>query len=261
MVKALVISGYGINCEEETLAAFKLAGAGGDILHINDLILQPKKLQEYQIISIAGGFSYGDDTGAGNGFAQKIRHHLWDEVKAHVERDTLWLGICNGCQVMIRLGLAPAEEAYGKPSAAVAHNASNRYQCRWVDVKVETPNSPWLKDIERMHIPVAHGEGNMIFAGSANLAAHRALSYIRPNGAPAKGEFPYNPNGSMEDCAGLIDKTGRVLALMPHPERGMFFTQRDDFPQQKERYMREGKPLPQFSDGIKIFQNAVKYFA
>lgn len=262
--KALVLAGYGLNCEEETLFAFERAGLSGAIRHINDLIENPRELDETQILAIPGGFSYGDDTGSGNAFAQKMRLALWEPLKKFVERDTLTIGICNGCQIVTNLGLAPpAGHDYGERLVAVTYNLTARYGCRWIDVKTASSKSPWLAGIESMHIPVAHGEGRFMMDKKILETLKKnnqlALQYTK-NGAPANGEFPYNPNGSMDDIAGITDETGRVLALMPHPERGMFTWQRDDYDRLKDRAQRDGKPLPEESDGMALFHNAAAYF-
>lgn len=268
--RTLVLSGYGLNCEEESAHAFRYSGAEADIVHINDLLDAPERLDDYQILMVPGGFSYGDDTGSGNAFANKLRNRLMEPLQRFVARDTLTLGICNGCQILTQLGLVPGlEQAEAGRRVSVIYNSSNRYQCRWVDVAIPADSvaakSPWLSGIERMHIPVAHGEGNMVmaedtleFLGSEGLIA---LRYVTPEGKAAYGEFPYNPNGAMADIAAVSDKTGRVLAMMPHPERGMFFTQRDDWPLLKAQYQREGKALPEESDGMALFRGAVAYFA
>lgn len=262
--KALVIAGYGLNCEEESAHAFSHVGFDASIMHINDLIENPKALDEYQALCIPGGFSYGDDTGSGNAFAQKMRLTLGDALKAFVARDTLTIGICNGCQVVVNLGLAPAlGDKYGTRQVAVTHNASARYQCRWIDVRVEESNSPWLQGLQSLHIPVAHGEGRFMM-DDATLKALQdnnqiALRYAK-GGAPANGEFPYNPNGSTDDIAGLTDPSGRVMVLMPHPERGMFTWQRDDYAALKDKARRNGQALSDNSDGLKLFQNAATYF-
>lgn len=263
--KALVIAGYGLNCEEETALAFEHVGFTAIIRHINDLIENPKELQAVQALCIPGGFSYGDDTGSGNAFAQKMRLTLWDHLKEFVERDTLTLGICNGCQVTVNLGLAPAlNNKYGERSVAVTHNASARYQCRWIDVAVQKTKSPWLTSIETMHIPVAHGEGRFMMDTAVlkqlNDTGQTALRYVKPDGTAAKGEFPFNPNGSTDDIAGITDPSGRVLALMPHPERGMFLSQRDDYAILKEKARRSGQTLPDTADGMALFENAARYF-
>lgn len=263
--KSLVIAGYGINSEEETSFAFEQAGFQSTIRHVNDLIDNPKELDDTQVLCIPGGFSYGDDTGSGNAFAQKMRLTLWDHLKKFVERDTLTLGICNGCQIVANLGLAPAiDKQYGERFVAVTHNLTARYQCRWVDVDVQSSKSPWLNGIEKMHIPVAHGEGRFMMdkAILEKLQENKqiALCYIKPDGEIANGEFPYNPNGATNDIAGMTDPTGRVLALMPHPERGMFTWQRDDYAILKDRAKRDGKTLAEPSDGLQIFQNAANYY-
>lgn len=263
--KSLVLTGYGINSEEETSFAFEQAGFTSQVRHINDLIENPDELNETQVLCIPGGFSYGDDTGSGNAFAQKMRLTLWDHLQKFIARDTLTLGICNGCQIVANLGLAPAiDKKYGERFVAVTHNLTARYQCRFVDVTVQDTNSPWLTKGTKLHIPVAHGEGRFMMADETLKTLKDmkqiALRFTKPDGAPANGEFPFNPNGAMDDIAGITDPTGRVLALMPHPERGMFTWQRDDYAMLKDRARREGKTLPETSDGIQIFHNAAQYF-
>lgn len=285
--KALIIAGYGLNCEEESAFAFEHVGLPSTIIHINDLIENPKTLNDYQALLIPGGFSYGDDTGSGNAFAQKMRLTLMDELKEFVARDTMTIGICNGCQIGANLGLAPAiDGAYGTRQVAVTHNASARYQCRWIDMKVEENNSPWLQNIHSLHVPVAHGEGRFMM-DDATLKTLQgknqiALRYIKPSMPPltpppaggkntaqqdsggeyqrANGEFPFNPNGSTDDIAGITDESGRVLVMMPHPERGMFSWQRDDYAALKDKTRRNGQALSDNSDGLQIFQNAAEYF-
>lgn len=264
--RVLVMAGYGLNCEEETLFAFEQAGGSGEIIHLNDLIDTPERMEQFQILAIPGGFSYGDDTGSGNALANRLRHNLWEEIARFVDRETLTLGICNGCQVVANLGLLPTLEGeWGKQEVALLHNTSGRYQCRWVHLQIYDPQSPWLTGIDSMYVPVAHGEGNFYMDAETldqmKAEGMIAARYVTPDGQPAKGEFPYNPNGSLEDIAALTDQSGRVLAMMPHPERGIFFTQRDDWPLLKEEYKRSGKTLPKESDGMQLFRNAVAWFA
>lgn len=261
----LVIAGYGLNCEEETLFAFKQARATGDIIHINTLIDTPHILHNYQIMAIPGGFSYGDDTGSGNALANRIRHNLWEELMTFVSQDRLILGICNGCQVLVNLGIVPAlHQHYGERKVAMLHNATNEYQCRWVDVQAKSSHCVWTKDIKQLHIPVAHGEGN--FAMEADTLAQLqaddliALTYVHSDGRPAERVFPANPNGSVADIAALTDPTGRVLAIMPHPERAIFMSQRDDYVQRKDQATRLNKKCDTTSDGLVLFTNAVSYF-
>lgn len=265
MTKALILAGYGLNCEEETLHAFQRSGIDGKIIHINDLIDNPKALDEVQILTVPGGFSYGDDTGSGNAFAQKMKLALWEPIRKFIARDTLTLGICNGCQIIANLGLLiPPGHEYGERVVAVTHNLTARYQCRWVDVKANAANtSPWLSGLSAMHIPVAHGEGRFMMAPETLKTLEQtgqiAFRYMKGE-QPAAGEFPYNPNGSTADIAGMTDASGRILALMPHPERGMFSWQRDDYMEAKDRAQREGRTLPEESDGLALFRNAAAYF-
>lgn len=284
--QALILAGYGLNCEEETLHGFNVNGIDGKIIHINDLIENPNVLNQAQILAIPGGFSYGDDTGSGNAYAQKIRLSLMEHIQTFIARDTLTIGICNGCQILTNLGLIT-----GTRDVAVTYNENNRYQCRWVDVAINADNtSPWLNGIETMHIPVAHGEGRFMME-PATLEALRpqiAAQYIKPtphrhpgegrdlpdtqqdaglhrhddNGdwQPANGTFPYNPNGSLADIAAMTSADGKILAIMPHPERGMFTWQRDDYAELKDAAQRNRAPLPEAADGLQLFANAAKYF-
>ncbi|HPS59070.1 MAG TPA: phosphoribosylformylglycinamidine synthase I [Spirochaetota bacterium] len=262
----LVITGYGINCEEETSYAFRIAGAETSIVHINDIIENKSMLKDYRIMMFPGGFSYGDDTGSGKALANRIKNNLSDEIREFMRRDTLMLGICNGFQVLVNLGVVPATDGFtGKSQAALEYNKTFRYQCRWIDVNVDK-ESPCMftRGIERMHIPVAHGEGNF-YAPDDILDAINAkklvtMRYIKPEGTPAGGEFPFNPNGSVMDIASVCSPDGRIMGMMPHPERGMFFTQRDDWTSLREEYRRRDEDIPEYSDGIQIFRNAVTYF-
>jgi phosphoribosylformylglycinamidine synthase I len=264
--RVLVLTGYGINCDGETAFAFRAAGARADIVHINDLIADRAMLDSYQVFSFPGGFSYGDDTGSGKALANRIRNNLMDDLCRFAGRDTLILGICNGFQVMVNIGIVPALDGFaGGAMAALEHNVTFRYQCRWVDLTVEKGSpSIFTRGIDRLHIPVAHGEGNF-FALEDVMARIEGsglvtMRYTRPDGVPAKGEFPWNPNGSMNDIASICDPSGRIMGMMPHPERGMFFTQRDDWTLIREGLKREGGALPELSDGFAIFRNAVEYF-
>ena len=265
-LKIFILSGFGFNCEEETKFAFAYCGANAKIIHINDLIENKKLIDEYQIFVVPGGFSYGDDTGSGNAMANKIRNHCWSELLNFISEDKLILGICNGFQALVNLGLLPAiNNEYGKRNAALLHNTSARYVNRWINVKTTSDKCVFTKNISRMFIPVAHGEGNF-FVEEETLSQLKsnnqiALQYVREDGTNANGEFPYNPSGSLDDIAGICDATGRIFGLMPHPERGMFFTQRPDWTLLKEQFKREKKELPTESDGIEIFRNAVKYFS
>ncbi len=270
--RALVITGYGLNCEEETALAFKLAGAASEIVHVNDLIDGRKKFKKYQILAIPGGFSYGDDTGSGNAFANKILNNLGDDLISFAKADKLVIGICNGFQILTNLGLVPAcpasaaavDEKYGERQAALMHNKSTRYEARWIWLKNHSTKSPWTKDINLIHLPVAHGEGNFYVTDDIltkmKIADQIAAQYVHEDGSPANGEFPVNPNGALDDIAAITDPSGRILGIMPHPERFLYFTNEDGWELKKEHLIRSGQPLPKFGAGLKIFQNAVSYF-
>jgi phosphoribosylformylglycinamidine synthase len=260
---ALVLTGYGINCDEETAFAFEKAGAKADIVHINDIIKNPEKLESYQIFAFPGGFSWGDDTGAGNALANKIKNHLWDGIKNFVESDHLAIGICNGFQVMANLGLVPAiNKQYGSRQIALMHNDSARYLDRWVDLQF-SGKSPWTKGICRMSIPIAHGEGKF-YAEPEVLAEinKRDLVAARYVGGEMCDyqSLKANPNGSLEDIAGITDESGRIIGMMPHPERAIKFTQLPNWNFLKEKLIRGGNDIPEYAGGLKIFQNAVEYF-
>lgn len=262
--KILIFSGYGLNSEEETAYGFTWAGGRADIVHINDVIDGRYKIKDYQILSFPGGFSYGDDTGAGNAYANKLRNHLWEELKEFLQKDKLIIGICNGCQIIANLGLIPAlEKKYGERQTALLHNQSARLVTRWVDMKV-TNNTPWLRDLKTLSLPIAHGEGKFFVAKTNLEKLHSkqqiALQYtLGPISTYLN--LPANPNGSLDDIAGVTDETGKILALMPHPERGMFFTQLPNWPLLKQEYLKEKKQLPSEGPGLAIFQNAIKYFS
>lgn len=261
--KALVFSGYGLNCEEETKFAFELAGVSADIIHINDLIINKKLLKQYQILAFPGGFAYGDDTGSGRAYAQKLKNHLWDEFTKFVQNESLIIGICNGFQILVSLGLLPAlYKEYGSREAALLPNSSARYTVRWVDVKVQN-DSPWLKGITELSLPIAHGEGKL-FVDKETLTKFKekkliALKYISGEICEFQN-LTYNPTGTLEDISGITDESGRILGIMPHPERAIFFTQLPHWPYLKEKYKREGKQLPEEGPGLVIFKNAVDYF-
>jgi len=263
MAKVLVLTGYGINCDEETAFAFKKAGAESSIVHVNDLIKSPARLKDFDILAFPGGFSYGDDTGSGNALANKMRNNLWENLMEFVDSDKLVIGICNGFQVIANLGLLPGFDGYGKREIALTYNGSARYECRWVSLKAFSEKCVFTKGVDSIRLPVAHGEGKFFALDPVmkRLAENGQIIFkYSKEGALAKGEFPFNPNGSLEDVAGICDKTGRVFGLMPHPERNIAFTQQDDWTLQAEKLKRAGKSLPEDGAGLKIFKNAVEFF-
>ena len=258
-MKALILSGYGINCEDETCNAFKNVGIKSDIVHVNDLIESPKTFMKYQIFIIPGGFSYGDHTGSGNAMAHKIKNNLFEHIINFIEKDKLVLGICNGCQILVNLGIVPGLNGY-KREVALVENDSATYQCRWINLKVTNQRGPWLKKINKLFLPVAHGEGKFIAeAGIINKLNKKKLitcRYVNNSGLFAKKQFPYNPNGSVEDIAAITNIKGNVLAMMPHPERALYFSQLPDWINKKGKKVKKSI----YADGYKIFKNAYNYF-
>lgn len=245
MVTALIFSGYGINCEEETKRAFELAGAKADIVHLNDLIAEPSRLKNYQIAAFPGGFSFGDDTGSGKAYANMIKNHLLKEIKAFVARDTLTIGICNGFQVLTSLNLL---------KGTLTHNTSAQFIDRWVDLKVES-DSPWLKGIESMTLPIAHGEGRYVKSKEIKVAFKYTDAEITEH-----FDYPANPNGSDDDIAAVLSDDGRILGMMPHPERAIEFHHLPHWTFLKEKALRASMALPENGPGLRLFENAVEYF-
>ncbi len=263
--KALILAGDGVNCEEETQYAFKVAGAEADIVHNRDLIAGRKSLDEYQILTLPGGFSFGDDTGSGNGLANRLRNNLWDALTTFVEQDKLVLGICNGFQVLVRLGLVPALEGqYGGQQVALIHNDGAQYIDRWVDLRCSS-KSPWLRNIQQLSLPIAHGEGKL-YAPAETLKQMQqkeliAARYTFGKMCAYQSSLPVNPNGSLDDIAALTDESGRILGMMPHPERAIAFTHLPDWALQKEKMKRREEPLPKEGPGLQVFKNGVAYFS
>jgi len=263
--KVLVLSGYGINCERETQFAFELAGAEAEIVHVNDIINGEKNLKDYQIMAFPGGFSYGDDTGSGNAMANKIRLNLWEDLMQFIKSGKLIIGICNGFQVLVNLGLLPALKGeYGQRKAALAFNNSARYECRWVHLKNQSSKCVFVKNIDKLYVPVAHGEGKFFVDDSVLEELKRndqiVFSYTLPNGEAAGGEFPFNPNGALQDIAGICDETGRILGMMPHPERAIFSANFPHFQRLKEKAKRNGTEVSEhYEPAVDIFRNAVEY--
>lgn len=253
-VKVLVFSGYGLNCEEETAYGFLRAGGKADIVHINDIIDGKVKLDSYHILAFPGGFAYGDDTGSGKAYGNRVRNHLMKQVQKFIADGKLVIGICNGFQILSQIGILPG---------TVTFNDSNRYTDRWVDMKVEG-TSPWLAGIKTISAPIAHGEGK--FVGPKKLLADLrrdkrvALRYFKGETAVYQ-DLPANPNGSTENIAGVLSNEGRVFGLMPHPDRNLFYLQRPDAQLRKERMRRTGAKVPYDSEGLKIFENGVRYFS
>lgn len=255
-VHALVLTGFGINCDGETQTAFMRAGAQADRVHLNDVIAVPAMLENYQILAVPGGFSFGDDIASGKILANRLRYRLGDALRKFVADGKLMIGICNGFQVMVKMGILPMENGQFRQEVTLTHNDSGRFEDRWIRLGVD-PNSKcvWLKGMTALELPVRHGEGKFIPMDDMTLSRLKAngqvaLRYLTADGTPARGRFPENPNGSVDDIAGICDATGRVFGLMPHPEA---YVDRHHHP----RWFRE--VLPEEGAGLQVFRNAVEY--
>lgn len=249
----LVMSGYGLNCEVETLRAFTNAGCVGDIVHLNDLIARPGILKQYNILAFPGGFSYGDDTGSGRAYGNKVKNNLQKNLLEFVKRDTLTIGICNGFQILTQIGLLPG---------TLLHNENARYFDRWVDINIES-SSPWLQGISEISLPIAHGEGKYYIdtKGKKKLEQDGAIVGRYVDGEVSKFmSLPGNPNGSLDNIVGVTAYEGRVLGLMPHPERAVSFLQLPHWTYLKETTYA-GKKLPTDGPGVQLFRNAARYFS
>jgi len=244
--RVLVLRAPGTNCDEESAFAFERAGAQAERLHIFRLREQPELLRNYQILCLPGGFSYGDDLGAGRILANQLRMHLAEELLRFKSAGKLILGICNGFQVLLKTPLLLTPDAEG-PLATLAFNDCGYYQDRWVRLERQGTDNVFLQGIDKLYLPVAHAEGKFIARNQAVL--EQLVSSGRLVLRYAAGD---NPNGSMGDVAGVSDESGRVLGLMPHPERCIDPTH---FP-----HWTRSLP-PEVPDGLRLFQNAVHYFS
>ena len=273
-----VLRAPGTNCDVETAFAFETAGAAAERLHLFRLLEEPKRLANYQVLCIPGGFSYGDDVGAGVIFSQKLQNRLADALAEFLQRDTLLLGICNGFQVLLKAGLLPngtdewPPDRDTPPYVTLTWNENGKYTALWVHLRVQALHNAFLRGIDRIELPVAHAEGKLEVAHPGILDDWQrrrqiALCYQLPGepegvsprstpvadapGSPDVLPYPANPNGSVANIAGLSDPTGRILGLMPHPERFIHATQHPQWT--RLRLTGEG-------DGMKLFRNAVAYF-
>jgi len=254
--RVLILRAAGTNCDAETVAAFEAAGASADRVHVNRILEKPGILDEYRILTIPGGFTYGDDIAAGVVLANELTQRLGDGLYRFRDRGGLILGICNGFQVLVKTGLLPGNDG-GRRVATLSGNDSGKFEDRWIYLEVAGDHCVFTKGMGGpVYIPVAHGEGKFVASGSAVRALEKGdqvvFRYALPDGKPANGVYPFNPNGSVADIAGIDDTTGRVLGLMPHPERHYTGVQH---PQWTRRgLMDEG-------DGLPIFRNAARYAA
>jgi phosphoribosylformylglycinamidine synthase I len=258
--RVLILRAPGTNCDRETAFAFESAGAKTESLHLMRLLERPQLAADFQILCIPGGFSYGDDISAGRIFGNQIRHHLYDALHEFKAAGKLILGICNGFQILIKSGVLLPDQA-AEPIATLTLNQSGKFEDRWVDLQAVGGNCVFLQNVERMYLPVAHAEGKFVARDEQALdrleaAGQLVLRYTSGGDGAAigrGGEVPYPdcPNGAQRAVAGVCDQSGRVLGLMPHPERHID-------PTQHPRWTRDQRER---GDGLILFENAVRYFA
>jgi len=250
--KVLILRAAGTNCDVETAYAFNVAGAEIKSVYIDEL--EHRQLSDYQIIAMSGGFTYGDDIAAGKIFANEIKYKFRNKFLEFIEHDNLIIGICNGFQVLVKCGVLPAlKESFEAQSVSLISNDSERFEDRWVHLKVHSDRSIFTKGMNSIiNLPVAHAEGKFVVKDGdilKQIRKHIVFQYVDKKGNEAG--YPFNPNGSILNIAGITDQTGRILGLMPHPERHISFLQHPNHTREK----LEGP-----GDGLRIFENAVKYF-
>ena len=281
--RVLILRAAGINCDRETEHAWQIAGAAAERVHVQRIFEKPQSLGNYQILTIPGGFSYGDDIAAGKIFATQLERHLHDQLRAFVEAGKLVLGICNGFQILVKAGLLPyphgAEDgAATRGESAICTITENKppgFQDRWVRLYAHASPCVFTEPGRFYELPIAHAEGRVVFADGYGLSAvidneQHPLTYVPANATAEDAEaiatevtwlggrdrrladaVPYNPNNSHADIAALCDPTGRVLGMMPHPER---YVRHDQHPAWTSR------PEKPAGDGLALFRRAVDYF-
>jgi len=250
-VKVCVLRTAGTNCDKETAFSFEHCGAEAEFVHINKLVNGQAKLSDYQILAFPGGFSYGDDIAAGKILANQLRCKLAPDLKKFVQDGKLIIGICNGFQILVKAGLLPGSSSF-KQEASLILNDSAKFEDRWVYLKVG--KCVWTKNLpEVIYLPVAHGEGKFVthdFAVLARLVKNKQIIFQYCDEKAKLAGYPYNPNGAVKNIAGICDETGRILGLMPHPERHIQATQHPRWTAHRNKGT---------GDGLQIFQNGVDY--
>jgi phosphoribosylformylglycinamidine synthase I len=253
--KVLVLTGYGINCDMETQHAFRLAGADAERVHLTDLTNGTRELSEFHILAFPGGFSFGDDIASGKVLANMIKYNLGEQVREFIEAGKLIIGICNGFQAMVKMGLLPGLNGdYTTQEVTLTFNDSGRFEDRWVHLHANLRTKcVFTKGLDTIYLPVRHGEGKFVTKNPEMLARLKKSNNIVLQYTDSEGNlagYPHNPNGSVANIAGICDDTGRVFGMMPHPEA---YQHRTNHP----RWTRE--VLPEEGAGVAIFRNAVEY--
>ncbi len=266
-VKALIITGYGINCEEEIAAAYKLADAEAEIVHLNDIFLGKCSIHDYDVLNFPGGFSFGDDLGSGKVLSNKMKFKklksgklFFDDIKDFLNEGKFILGVCNGFQFLVKMGLLPNVNSDFEQEVTLTGNNSGKFEDRWVYIKAnKNSKTPFLKGIEKIYLPVRHGEGKLIIKNEkikAEIIENNlnCLTYCDEDGNETS-EYPQNPNGSDLNCAGLTNESGQIFGMMPHPEAFLSLYNHPNWPQIK----RQNPGISEDGEGLKIFKNIVEY--
>ncbi len=255
--KVIILRTAGTNCDKETSFAFERAGAATELIHVNELSRMEKKFDDYTILAIPGGFSYGDDIASGKILANELKFRLDEGLRKFIDDGKLIIGICNGFQILVKAGLLPDLAGdYQTIEATLTLNDSNKFEDRWVYLKNSRAKCVWTNAIDKiMQLPVAHGEGKFIPKNKAVLEQLKkkgliVFEYVNEFGRSAG--YPDNPNGSVENIAGICNTTGRIFGLMPHPERHINFYQ-------NPRWTRDRKAKNGEGDGLAIFRNGVNF--
>ncbi len=265
VVKVAILTGFGINCDYETAAVFEMVGAESERIHVNKFVNGKRNLSEFHIMAVSGGFSFGDHLGSGRLLGNRLRFGMREQVRTFIQNGGLVIGICNGFQVLVKMGLLPGDQEVSfTQTASLALNDSGHYEDRWVTLEFD-PDSHcvWTKGIERIRVPIRHGEGKFVTTNISLLdnwaeQGQIVVKYVDPNDTyPSSSNEPLNypicPNASMRNIAGVCDPTGRVFGLMPHPEA-------NHSTWLGATWTRELKPTEHGEgEGLIIFQNAVDF--
>lgn len=262
MINALVITGYGINCEREMAAACEMAEAKATLAHAHELLINQVSLKDFQLLMLPGGFSFGDELGAAKALANRISYaaEIKHQLEEFVAEGKCILGVCNGFQLLVKLGLLPG---FGTQEVSLASNDHCRFENRWSHHIVLPSPCIFTKDISHLYLPIRHGEGKFVVK---NPSVHQKLvdnhqivfRYANKEGNPTQS-YPENPNGSFDAIAGICDPTGRILGMMAHPEAALRMINHPQWTRIKEETRRQHMPLPWQGEGLKLFQNAVNY--
>lgn len=269
-INALVFAGYGINCEKEVAIACEMVGFNVQSMHVQKILNGQIDLDAFHFIIFPGGFSFGDELGAGKVFANRLTfirlesmRCLREHLSHFVDRGGCILGICNGFQLLVKLGLLPGFDKNFSQTISLSNNDSCRFESRWVRHKVVSSRSIFTKDLHEIELPIRHGEGKFVARDASILKRiydqnQVVLQYSTTEGEPAK-QYPENPNGSVDAIGGICDHTGRILGMMAHPEAALFFTQHPQWLRKKEDLRRRQESMPKYGSGIALFKNAIDY--